>query len=210
MAKPRTQGQRAGLTREKVLTAAVELADRDGAAALSMRGLARELGVEAMTLYNYFPNKQAIEDAIVERVVGATAVPVDDGSTWQEVLRRWAFGLLDELQRHPGALTLMASKPAITASNFDALEDVVRMLHAAGFSPRTALHMVYSLAGTVIVHGAVAVEPADHAVVGEALDGEATPLLADAYREGALSADERLEFTVEALIAGFAARLRSA
>ncbi|WP_141897976.1 hypothetical protein [Paramicrobacterium agarici] len=99
--------------------------------------------------------------------------------------------------------------PAITTANFAALEEVVRMLHDAGFSSRTALHMVYALAGTVIAHGAVAVEPAEHAAVTEALDDAVTPLLADAFADGVLTADERLSFTIDSLIVGFEARLVS-
>ncbi|PFG29844.1 TetR family transcriptional regulator [Paramicrobacterium agarici] len=209
MATSRPQGHRAGLSRQKIVSGAVELVDHEGAAALSMRRLAKTLGVEAMTLYNYFSGKQAIEDAIVEHVVNATAVPVDSAESWQTVLRHWALGLLNELRQHPGALALIASRPAITTANFAALEEVVRMLHDAGFSSRTALHMVYALAGTVIAHGAVAVEPADHAAVTEALDDAVTPLLADAFAGGVLTADERLAFTIDSLIAGFEARLVS-
>ena len=65
----RTQGERAGLSRELVLDAAVGLVDRHGLDGLSMRKLGATLGVEAMTLYHYFPNKAALIDGLVEWVV---------------------------------------------------------------------------------------------------------------------------------------------
>ena len=65
----RTRADRAGLSRGQVLDAALDLVDRDGVAALSMRRLGAELGVEAMTVYHYLPNKDALLDGIVERVM---------------------------------------------------------------------------------------------------------------------------------------------
>ena len=61
--------KKAGLSREKVLAAALALVDREGIAALSMRKLGTELGVEAMTLYYYVPNKDAVLDGLVNLVV---------------------------------------------------------------------------------------------------------------------------------------------
>ena len=59
------------LTRESVVSAAVDLADREGIAALTMRRLARHVGVEAMSLYHHLPNKEALLDAMVDRVYAA-------------------------------------------------------------------------------------------------------------------------------------------
>ncbi|MER6893289.1 TetR family transcriptional regulator, partial [Amycolatopsis sp. NPDC000740] len=64
---------RAGLTRERVVDAALAFVDEHGIAALSMRKLGAELGVEAMTLYHYVPNKEALLDALIDRLVSALA-----------------------------------------------------------------------------------------------------------------------------------------
>ena len=69
---------RAPLTRRRVLRAAVALADRGGVAALSMRKLAQELGVEAMSLYHHVASKEAILDGIVDVVFGEIELPSGD------------------------------------------------------------------------------------------------------------------------------------
>src|SRR6202012_3770970 len=85
----RTRADRAGLSREQVLDAALDLVDRDGASALSMRRLGAELGVEAMTLYHYLPSKDALLDGIVERVMGQAETRLADGP-WDRALTAYA------------------------------------------------------------------------------------------------------------------------
>src|ERR1700722_16740255 len=83
----RTQGERAGLSRELVLGAAVGLVDRDGLDGLSMRKLGAALGVEAMTLYHYLPNKASLLDGLVEWVLEHTATAPDHETLpWDEML----------------------------------------------------------------------------------------------------------------------------
>ena len=69
------------LSRERVLDAAIVLADREGIEALTMRRLARALGVEAMSLYNHIANKEDLEAAIVDRVIGEIELP--EGGDWE-------------------------------------------------------------------------------------------------------------------------------
>ena len=76
MAK-RTRGERAGLTRERVLSVALQLVDDEGLDALTMRKLAAALGVEAMTLYHYLPNKAALLDGLVESVLDEPTRPAE-------------------------------------------------------------------------------------------------------------------------------------
>ena len=80
----RSQGQRAGLSRGLILDAAVALVDSEGLDGLSMRKLGAALGVEAMTLYHYVPNKAALLDGLVEWVLqhSATAPALADGLSW--------------------------------------------------------------------------------------------------------------------------------
>ena len=88
----RGQGERAGLSRGLVLDAAVALVDSDGLDGLSMRKLGTALGVEAMTVYHYVPNKAALLDGLVEWVMqhSATGPGPADGLSWDQVLRRFA------------------------------------------------------------------------------------------------------------------------
>ena len=90
------------MSRAQVLDAALSLVDRDGVAALSMRRLGAELGVEAMTLYHYLPNKDAVLDGLVERVMAEAETGLADGP-WDQALTSYARSLRATLLRHPGA-----------------------------------------------------------------------------------------------------------
>ena len=89
------------LSRQRVLDAAVALADRDGVGALSMRKLAQELGVEAMSLYHHVAGKDAILDGIVDVVFGEIELPSGDGG-WQAAMRRRAVSARRRSGATPG------------------------------------------------------------------------------------------------------------
>ena len=90
MARSDTPGPRPTLTRERVLRAAVALADEQGLDALTMRALGGALGVQAMSLYNHVADKDAILDGIVERVVAEIQVP-SAADPWRTAMRRRAL-----------------------------------------------------------------------------------------------------------------------
>jgi AcrR family transcriptional regulator len=98
--------RRATLTLDRICGTAVELADREGLAGLTMRALARALGVEAMSLYHHVPHKDALLDLMVDAVFGEFHEPRADGDG-REVMKRhpWAIGLMDS-RRTPGPRTL--------------------------------------------------------------------------------------------------------
>ncbi|WP_035812823.1 TetR/AcrR family transcriptional regulator C-terminal domain-containing protein [Jiangella gansuensis] len=204
MGRSRVQGKHAGLTRDQVLQAAVRLVDRDGVEALSMRKLARELDVEAMTLYHHVENKRGLEDAIVEYVLAESLDPPRESASWQEIIASHAHELDRGLARHPGAVILFATRPANTTRNLATVENLLRILHDAGFAPRTALHVVHAVAAAVV--GNRLGYAADQS---KQLDGavdlaiEGLPLLSAAYGEGPVTIETRLQFTLTALIAGF-------
>ena len=95
---PLTDGPRPTLNRKRVLDTALQLADEHGIGSLTMRRLASELGVEAMTLYYYVANKDEILDGILEAVVGEMEVPSADGD-WKGNLRGMAISAHDVLVR---------------------------------------------------------------------------------------------------------------
>lgn len=204
MTRGRAQGRHAGLTRDHVLRAALRLVDREGAAALSMRKLARELDVEAMTLYHHVRNKQALEDAIVEQVLVDSLPRVEPSASWQDVLLAYALGLHHGLAAHPGTVPLFATRPGLTTRTSTELEDVLQVLTEAGFTPATGLRIVHAIAGAVIgQHLAQPVERADEGTEAGLLDLDEMPLVREALAAGTPTLDERLSFTLEALIAGF-------
>ncbi|HEX6445828.1 MAG TPA: TetR/AcrR family transcriptional regulator C-terminal domain-containing protein [Streptosporangiales bacterium] len=214
----RARGRHAGLTRQDILRAAVRLADRDGLAALSMRRLGAELGVEAMALYHHVPNKEALLDGMVEEVAAEVPVPRFTAAGWRNGMRRYALALLDAVAAHPELVPLALYRPAVTPRNLQTMEDLLRGLHSAGFEPRQALDLVYALNGLVLVHAALRTgtgdaEPAARGEPGQTtrladLPTETYPLLAEAARGSARRGPTaRFKAAVDALLTGFAAAL---
>jgi AcrR family transcriptional regulator len=210
----RTQGERAGLSRELVLAAAVGLVDRDGLDGLSMRKLGAALGVEAMTLYHYLPNKAALLDGLVEWVVEHSATdPGADDLTWDQMLRRFAETLRATLLAHPGVLSLFFTRPAVTPRTLEAVEHGLSVLTDAGFAVDQALEMINTLNIFVVGHAMAEVGTADIDRRGDPGSAAALtrsdlsnlPLVAEAARR-ATSADDhaRFRFGLDALLIGFA------
>jgi len=132
------------LTRDRVLRTALELADRDGIESLSMRKLGRELGVEAMSLYNHIADKDDLLDGLADIVVGEIEVP-PIGDDWKAAMRRRAISAREMLTRHPWAGGLIESRtnPSPTRSRYP--EAVVGSLRQAGFSVEVAIHAFFTL-----------------------------------------------------------------
>ena len=132
------------LSREKVLDAAIALADRDGIESLSMRRLGQELGVEAMSLYNHVANKEDIFDGIVEIVLREIEIP-QDGMDWKEAIRRTTISSHETFVRHRWACGLLMRVPRASAVRMEWMEAVLRTLRRAGFSPDLTHHAYHAL-----------------------------------------------------------------
>jgi len=139
------------LTRDAILDAAIELLDRDGMAGLSMRKLGAAVGVEAMSLYNHVPNKDALLDGIHERILLSLDAPTHT-RTWQAFVRHQALALHRALQQHPNAIPLFATRPASTSASMDRLERYLEVLSRAGFKPIDTLSIVQLVAQPVVGH----------------------------------------------------------
>jgi AcrR family transcriptional regulator len=124
--------RRVPLTRERVLDAAMDLADQGGLEALSMRKLGQALGVEAMAVYYHFANKERVLDGIVDLVFGEIELPPAD-SDWKTAMRRRAFAVRDTLLRHRWAIGLMESRTNPGPANLRHHDAVIGCLRAAGF-----------------------------------------------------------------------------
>jgi AcrR family transcriptional regulator len=142
-AAPRTP-----LTRQRVLRAAVALADRGGVGALSMRKLAQELGVEAMSLYHHVANKDDILDGIVDVVFGEIELPTGEAG-WEAAMRRRSVSAREALRRHPWAIGLMESRRSPGPANIRHHDAVLGVLRNAGFPVELAAH-AYSLLDSYI------------------------------------------------------------
>jgi AcrR family transcriptional regulator len=143
-----TDPRRAPLTRERVLAAAIDLADRDGIASLSMRKLAQELGVEAMSLYHHVASKDAILDGLIDLVFGEIDLPMGEAD-WKAAMRRRAISAREVLRRHPWATGLMESRSTPGPATLRHHDAVLGILRNAGFPLELAAH-AYSLLDSYI------------------------------------------------------------
>ncbi|MEM7202320.1 MAG: TetR/AcrR family transcriptional regulator [Planctomycetota bacterium] len=124
---------RLALDPARIAAAAVELADHEGLAALSMRRLARLLGVEAMSLYHHVANKEELLDGMVDRVV-AEIEPPELGQPWRGALRRRAHSAHDMLRRHPWAAQLIVARVNVGPAMLRYIDATIGCLREAGFT----------------------------------------------------------------------------
>lgn len=161
------------LNRERVSRAAVELADREGITAVSMRRIGQELGVEAMSLYNHVSGKEALLDAMVEQVaaeVNAAADGLDardPGDDWQATLRARALAARQVMLRHRWAPGVLETRTTMSLAIVRYYDGVVGILRAGGFSHDLAHHSLHALGSRVIGFSQELFDPGD-AAAGDA------------------------------------------
>lgn len=131
--------RRAPLSRDKVLRAALRMADKDGIESLSMRRLAQALKVEAMSLYNHVAGKEDILDGLVDLVASELDVPVIGGD-WRASMRRRALSAHAVLMQHPWATMLFVSRVNVGPNMLRYVDATIGCLRAAGFSYPMADH----------------------------------------------------------------------
>lgn len=127
------------VTRERVLRAAVALADAQGLDALTMRALGAALGVQAMSLYNHVAHKDDVLDGIVDLVVAEIDVP-SAAAPWRDAMRARALSAHAVLMRHPWACGLLMSRANVGPAMLRYVDATLGCLHGAGFSLPMADH----------------------------------------------------------------------
>jgi AcrR family transcriptional regulator len=183
------------LTRDRILAAALDILDREGLEALSMRRIGEAVGVEAMSLYNHVPNKSALLDGIQEVMLGLVE-RAPKGVDWRGLARHQARSLHHVLRKHPNAIALFA-RPAGTTAVFARLEDYLGVLIAAGFAPLEALNVVQIVMAFVVGHALFAASAHEGGALPSGKNVEAV-----ARELGTYDADEELELGLDALLRG--------
>jgi len=142
---------RTPLTRERVLQTALDLADTSGIASLTIRRIAEQVGVEAMSLYYHVANKEAILDGVVdlvfreiEQVVGGFEVPESDDA-WKASLRARILGARTVMLRHPWAPAVMDTRAGLGLTQARYVDSVVGTLRSGGFSYDLIHHSMHAL-----------------------------------------------------------------
>jgi len=191
---------------------ALAVIDRDGVAGLSMRKLGAEMGVEAMAIYHHLPNKAALFDGVVEHLWSEVKfAPPTAGLEWTEQLAVFMRSFRDILWRHPRAVPIVGTRPAVTPGMLALLERALELLTTAGLDAGEALDLINCMASFTVGHvlaevgepvGAPGVPPEQ---VYASLTAESHPHLVGAIAAGYdYRPNEQFERGLRALIAGWA------
>jgi AcrR family transcriptional regulator len=144
-----TTPERVPLTRERVLRAAVVLADRDGVGSLGMRSLARELGVDPMSLYNHVRDKDDLVDGALDLVIEEIGLVVGTPG-WRPTLRATILGARATLQRHPWAKGVIVTRTSGTPAFLRYMDAMVGLLRDDGFSVEQVHHAIHVLGSRLL------------------------------------------------------------
>lgn len=137
--KKSTRQPKPPLTRDRVLSAAMEIADKEGLAAATMRRIAQALGVEAMSLYYHVANKDELLDGMVDRVFAEVELPSHDVD-WRTAMRHRANSQRAAMIRHPWAISVMESRTSPGPATLRHHDAVLGRCRAAGFSVEMSAH----------------------------------------------------------------------
>ena len=140
---------RAPLSRERVLRAAVALADQGGVDALTMRKLAQELGVVPMALYKHVANKDELLDGMIDVVVGEIDPPAALAD-WKTAVRRRVLSARAALRRHPWASRVIESRTDPTPTVLRYMDSMIGMFRAGGFSIDLTHHAMHAMGSRLL------------------------------------------------------------
>ena len=204
--------KRRPLSRRRVLEAAVRFVDREGLEALSMRKLGADLGVEAMSLYNHVPNKDALLDGMVEVLLGELEVPPAEAG-WEERIREAYRGFRRLARRHPNVFPLLVVRPPDTMDGVWLVEEFLKTMRGAGFDPATALHAFRTLSGYATGYAMAeirgfAMEPGGGRAGAAALPADEFPHISGLGEKlGEVDRDAEFEFGLDLILGGLREKL---
>ncbi|MFC9472742.1 TetR/AcrR family transcriptional regulator [Nocardia sp. NPDC056952] len=147
--QPGGRGPKRGLTLDQILDAAIEVADAEGFAALSMNRVAKQLGFTAMSLYRYVDSKNTLVDLLMDRVVGAPP-EIAAGTPWRVGLEQWALAEFERLGRHLWWLDIPLSRPPMGPNNMAWLETALQVLAEAAVPEPIKLQLVMNVSMFVV------------------------------------------------------------
>lgn len=213
---PRRRGPSEPLTKERIVTTALDLVDREGLGALSMRRLGKELGVDPMAIYYHVPNKSALYDGIMDVVLGGLAeMEFEPGTSLEEFIVRTGRAYRDVLLRHRRALPLLTSRSLRTEHTLMLAELMIGRLVTEGLTLEQATaglnSFSYYVAGAVNAHSREELQSEYHAEtspeeMAAVLPAEHFPYLLQSITENAWMEDEReFEFMLRTIARGFVA-----
>jgi AcrR family transcriptional regulator len=201
--------RRTPLSRDRVLRAALDLVDREGVEALTMRRLGRELGVEAMSLYGYVSSKEDLIEGVVEQVFREMPLIVPGPGDWQDRLRHHAAVYRKVLLDHPNAVRLVGRRPLDTDAIAAFVDSALAELQSIGLDLATADKVLGVIASFTLGHVAERVGDelrggAPTPPLGERIDPRRFPHLAAVGEMKPTDYDQEFELGLDFIIAGIA------
>lgn len=223
---PPSRGPKRGLALDRIVTAAVGLADAEGLGAVSMRRLSTELGVGTMSLYRYVPGKAELLDLMLDRVQGLPPGTPGAPEDWRDGVEALARGRLALYRRHPWLLKVNQSRSVLGPGALRALEAGLAGLRGMGLSDPETLSVVIavqSFAGGVARMEIEAAEAAretgvtdeefrrsQEPILTRAAGSGEFPLLAQLSEDAFSAGFDHFEFGLRCLLRGFEAKVAEA
>jgi AcrR family transcriptional regulator len=214
-----TRGRKPGMTVEKIVTAAVRIADADGLDALSMRRVADELGVGTMSLYRYLPGKTELYELMLDTVIGEGGPPRPDPAGWRASLAAFARQSLAGYRRHPWLLEVSLSRGLMGPNQTASLDALLHILAGTGLAGVQRMAVVGLVAGYVQGRARQLAETARAERRSGLSDGQfwrefaplfdpyvdRFPALAAVWRNDELSWEDEFEFGLDRVLDGIEA-----
>ncbi|GAA2259227.1 TetR/AcrR family transcriptional regulator [Streptomyces amakusaensis] len=142
------RGPRQGLTVDRIVRTAIAIADAEGLAALSMRKVAKPLGVSAMSLYTYVPRRAELVNCMLDEVLGE-APSLESAGDWRQALELYARSSMDIARHHPWVPPLVSSRMLMGPHETAMWDGVLGALSGVGLDEREMLSVVHLLNGYV-------------------------------------------------------------
>ena len=208
------------LTRERVIDAALRVMDAEGLEAVTMRRVAREVGVEAMSLYHHVEDKEDLLDGICECVMSGFDFP-EPSDDWAENCRRGARAWRRLLQEHPDVMRLLTEKrgPVQSVDSMRPMEYALTVLRSSGLSDRDTVQAFHAFGGYIqgfvmmelgsIAGGSDEEHMKAHAELAASLPGDFETMQAVGPYFLECDADEQFEFGLDLLIRGLEAKAKA-
>ena len=196
------------LTRERIIDAAVHMADRAGFESVTLRRIAADLGVHVTSLYNHVPTREAVTDGMVEQLLEEADLPRAPVG-WEEWVRRFFTALGEVAERHPGAFTALQRRPVQGPSAAATFEVALAAFDRAGLGPADAYYAVKATALTALAVGEERGMRSSGQLLAtslEALSEEEFPNVRKL--EVADQPEEAWAFALEVLVSGLRSRMR--
>ena len=222
------RGPKPALTIEQIVSAGIQIADREGLGSLTMRRVADALGFTTMALYRYVPGKDELIDLMVDAAIGSPPVPAEAPPDWASELERWARADLALLKRHPWLLELVARAP-LGPNWFAWFEWALRALSGTGLTASEMLAVAALIdnhvrgeaqvflavaraeqqAGTPDAWGAVFGAALKRVVGNERFPALTSVATAGGFQPGTATSDDHFEFGLRRLLDGVRAYIQS-